>query len=641
MFKKIISISLTFVLAGQLLAAAPPARFNDDKTKDYPTDVPAALNDNFDRLLDEWYISKGITECDAVKSEPVFGTDSLYMKRLYALPTKMELAYNDIVKRYIEMYIDRRRGQVARMLGLGTLYFPMFEDALDKENLPLELKYLPIIESALNATVRSRAGAAGLWQFMPATGRLYNLEVNSLVDERNDPVKSTQAAARYLKDMYAIYGDWNLVIAAYNCGPGNVNKAIRRSGGKRDYWDIYPYLPKETRGYVPAFIAATYIMSYHNEHKICPSAIEMPAYVDTIGVNKMLHLEQVANVLNIPIEELRLLNPQYRADIIPGEYKQYALTLPIKNLTSFIDNEQDVYAYKATELISHQKIRTAAAISTSSVGRSGKATHRVKRGESIGLIAKKYGVGVSQIRAWNKLKSDRINPGDQLIVSNYVAPSVKSRTTKSIKSSTPVKEIESTKLVVDNGELKKSTKVTKETTEDYLVKKGDTWNAIVRATGASITDIKRWNNIKGNNIIAGQTIKIRRTITEEELTPIAKPEEIVADNSQLKDSFSDYLNALMEDREIIPTNLMNTLDGEDVSVDENQNIVVHDIIVGETLSEIAKKYNVTVEDLILWNNLDSDYNNDGSRTLMIYLPTDSKMNIVDSKSSSIKNATQV
>jgi membrane-bound lytic murein transglycosylase D len=287
--------------------------------------------------------------------------------------------------------------------------------------MPLELKYLPVIESALNPNAFSKAGASGLWQFMIGTGKAYGLTVNNLIDERRDPLKSTQAGVKYLKDLYNIYNDWHLAIAAYNCGPGNVNKAIRMAGGKKDYWAIYYYLPQETRGYVPAFIAANYVMNYYAAHNICPAVIaDMPTSTDTIIVKERMHLQQVATVLNIPIEELRYINPQYRRDIIPGNVCQYALCLPQNYTGSFIEKKDSILAYKADELINNLRTEvTPTQVSgsdASSSSSSGKIYYKVKSGDYLGKIASKYNVSVASIKKWNHLKSNSIKAGQKLII---------------------------------------------------------------------------------------------------------------------------------------------------------------------------------------------------------------------------------
>ena len=302
------------------------------------------------------------------------------------------------------------------MLGIGeTYYFPIFEAALSKYNVPLELKYLPVIESALNARAISKAGAGGLWQFMVSTGRIYGLEVNSLVDERCDPVKSSDAAARYLRDLYNIYQDWHLVIAAYNCGPGNVAKAMRHAGGgKRDYWQIYPYLPRETRGYVPIFIAANYIMNYYKFHNMCPAQPTVTVATDTMMVDRRINLQQVADVLDLSIEELRFLNPQYRQDIVPGNIKPYPLVLPFNQITAYIDNKDSIAAYRAAELVP-QRARVEPLHGSPAATGSGDVTyHKVRSGETLGAIASRYHVTVSQIKKWNGLRNSMIRAGQRL-----------------------------------------------------------------------------------------------------------------------------------------------------------------------------------------------------------------------------------
>jgi membrane-bound lytic murein transglycosylase D len=306
------------------------------------------------------------------------------------------------------------------MLSAGNFYIPIFEEALGAYNLPLELKYLPVIESAFNPSAVSRAGAAGLWQFMLETGKIYGLESNSLVDERLDPIKSTWAAARYLKELYTIYGDWNLVIAAYNCGPGNINKAIHRAGGESDYWKIYSYLPKETQGYVPAFIAANYVMNYYCNHNICPMETNIPAHTDTIQVSRRLHLKQVAEVCGVSMEQLRSLNPQYKHDILPGNAKPYTLRLPLEQVATFIDNEDSIYAYRADELFKNRATVAVSGGNSKAKGAgSGRARyHTVRKGETLGRIAQRYHVSVKNLQRWNGLKGSNIPVGKRLKISN-------------------------------------------------------------------------------------------------------------------------------------------------------------------------------------------------------------------------------
>ena len=316
-------------------------------------EFPEAMTYDLDSLLNLYMAKTYLDEpddCNMKNVNPTYSREE-YVDRLSRIPSIMEMAYNDVVQKFIDRYSGRLRHSISYMLGASNFYIPIFEEALEAYQLPLELKYLPIIESALNPKAVSRVGATGLWQFMLTTGKQYGLQVNSLVDERRDPVKSSYAAARYLSDLYKIFGDWNLVIAAYNCGPANINKAIHRSNGEKDYWQIYPYLPKETRGYVPAFIAANYIMTYYSQHNICPMTTRLPAQTDTIIVHRNVHLEQIAGVLGLDMDMLRSLNPEFRHDVVPGLTKPYAIRLPLAEAGRFIDHEDSIYAYRADELL--------------------------------------------------------------------------------------------------------------------------------------------------------------------------------------------------------------------------------------------------------------------------------------------------
>ena len=318
-------------------------------------DFPEAMTYDLDSLLNEYMAKTYLSAEDCnMRNENPYYPEEVYIDRLSRMPTIMEMAHNKVVQQFIDRYASRLRGTISYVLGAGNFYMPIFEEALETYQIPLELKYLPVIESALNPRAVSRVGATGLWQFMLATGKQYNLQINSLVDERRDPIKASYAAAHLLSDLYKVFGDWNLVIAAYNCGSGNVSKAIQRSGGSKDYWHIYPYLPRETRGYVPAFIAANYMMTYYSQHNICPMSSRLPAKTDTVMVNRKIHLEQISKVLNIDIEMLRSLNPMYRHDIIPGNTEPYALRLPQADITRFIEQEDAICNYRASELLTNR-----------------------------------------------------------------------------------------------------------------------------------------------------------------------------------------------------------------------------------------------------------------------------------------------
>ena len=430
-------------------------------------DFPEAMTYDLDSLLN-LYMSKTYLgtpgDCEMKNENPTYPKE-VYIERLQRLPTVMEMAYNDIVQRFIDRYCGRLRYSVSYMLGAFNFYVPIFEEALEAYQVPLELKYLPIIESALNPKAVSRVGAAGLWQFMPATGKQYGLEINSLVDERRDPVKSSFAAARLLRDLYRIFGDWNLVIAAYNCGPENINKAIRRHRAAlgrtendaitqedKDYWAIYPYLPRETRGYVPAFIAANYAMNYYCEHNICPMNTRLPAQTDTVVVNKNVHLGQIAAVVGTDLDMLRSLNPEYRRDVVPGLTKPSTIRMPLADTGKFIDMEDSVFNYRTTEFLTKRAIvdvaddlptysrrgrayynhksgrysRRSARNSRRSSARSGRGSRgsrgggassvTIKRGQTLSEIAKRNGTTVQKLRKLNGLKGNNIQAGKKLRV---------------------------------------------------------------------------------------------------------------------------------------------------------------------------------------------------------------------------------
>lgn len=384
-------------------------------------ELPKSMTYPLDSLLTDWkaknYIDLG-KDCSTSTENPLF-SDSIYTDRLSRMPTIMEMPYNEIIRKFIDMYACRLRNQVAFMLSASNFYMPIFEEALDAYGLPLELKYLPIIESSLNPSAVSRTGACGLWQFMLNTGKMYGLETNSLVDERRDPIKATWAAARYLKDMYDIYKDWSLVIAAYNCGPGTINKAIRRAGGKTDYWDIYNYLPKETRGYVPAFIAANYMMTYYCKHNICPMETNIPDATDTIQVNRNLHFEQISEICGISLEEIKSLNPQYKKNIIPGESNPQTLRLPLNYISTFIDKQDTIYAHRTNELFKNRRtVTTTNTHSTEykkeSTSRGKYTSYKIRNGDTLSDIAERLGVSVTQLKRWNGLRNSRISAGKYL-----------------------------------------------------------------------------------------------------------------------------------------------------------------------------------------------------------------------------------
>lgn len=407
---------------------------HDERTgRNETIDLPEGMTENTDSLLNEWQ-ARSYLRPDS--SAIVGGRDAVYTPDEYRdalgrLPAVMELPYNPVVQRFIDKYTGPLGRSVGFMLGASNFYMPIFEEALDTHGLPLELRYLPVIESGLNPKAKSRVGAMGLWQFMLATGRRYGLEVTSLVDERCDPYKASHAAARYLADLYKRYGDWSLVIAAYNCGPGNVDKAIARAGGVRDYWTIYPYLPAETRGYVPAFIAANYVMNYYCRHGIAPMRTEQPVTCDTVIVSQNLHMAQVAELTGIGIEAIRSLNPQYRTDVIPGAQRPSSLNLPAEYIEKFLALGDAVYAHRAEELFtrratvevpeptetvrSTQSRSSRSSRSRSSRSRSARSV-TIRSGQTLSEIAKRNGTTVEKLRRLNGIKGSNIRAGKKLRV---------------------------------------------------------------------------------------------------------------------------------------------------------------------------------------------------------------------------------
>ena len=457
--------------------------------------------------------------------------DSIYAKRIEDLNrnTTMELVYNKHVRSFIDVYAVQKRSKTERILGLADVYFPLFEQTLDKYNIPLELKYLAVVESALNPTAGSWAGAKGLWQFMYATGKMYGLNVTTLVDDRYDPLKATDAACRHLRDLYNQFGDWFLALAAYNSGAGNVNKAIRKAGGIKNYWAIWPYLPRETRGYVPAFIAVNYVMSYPVEHNICPlDPGIIKNGIDTVTVHDVLHFDQLNEMLGVPMTDLEFFNPQYKAGIIPATSQDtYLLQLPEKYVASYIDNEKELYTFKTKSGIDKEKLQEQIKVI------SDRSVHIVKKGETLNQIAKKYNVSVSQLKKWNNLRSDTLSIGQKLTVFSSGAPMAQAGNTKPVERSV--------------------------TQTVHVVKSGETLYKIAQKYKCSVTDLKKWNNLKSTNIKVGQKLKVYPPEKQSTTTP-----------------------------------------------NSGSTTTTYTVKSGDTLWSIAKKHNVSVEHIRKLNNLKSD-----------------------------------
>ena len=506
------------------------------------------FSDKLDSMLSSWYVqnaflldSTELAEADTLKQTL---PDSVYIQRLQTMQSAVSLSFNNTVKGFITMYTIRKPKQVAVMLGLANYYFPMFEEALAKYDLPMELKYLPIIESALNPGANSSASAVGLWQFMYSTGKMYKLEISTFVDERRDPLKATDAAARYLRDLYNIYQDWHLVIAAYNCGPGNVNKAIKRSGDAKDYWKIYYRLPKETRGYVPAFIAANYVMNFYQSHNILPKSPDFPIITDTLMVNDYLHFNQISETIGIPIEQIRSLNPQYRRDIIPAsKEKSYSLVLPQDQISAYLENETIIHDHRRAEFFPNNQIinplNNFASHSPSDIKGRDKVLYTVKSGDNLGVISAWFRVRTSDLRYWNNIKKNFIKAGQKLYIyvpegqGEYFSKlnkrsyaekqkSLKERPTESStqklasvakKQTSENKTTE--KAIVQSEDKTTVEKINEQTNENgefiyYKVRKGDNfWTIAKKFPGVSNDDIMKLNNIKeANSLKVGQVLKI-------------------------------------------------------------------------------------------------------------------------------------
>lgn len=516
--------------------------------------MPESCETNTKAMLEDWYLKNYIVlDYEADKKNTSNLDDALIIERLGKLPTVIEMPFNSIVKGAIRYYANRPQ-LVENMLGLSLYYMPIFEAALERHQMPLELKYLPVIESALVPTAVSKAGAGGLWQFMPPTAKGLGLEINSLVDQRRDPYLASDAAARYLKQLYQTYDDWSLAIAAYNCGPGNVNKALRRAGdGKHDFWEIYPFLPTETRGYVPTFIAANYIMNYHKDHNISPALARRPLVTDTVHVTRRVHFDQISQVMDIPVAELRALNPQFRTDLIPGDIRPYSLVLPSLQAYAYIVNEDSIVNHNATKYSRRGVVEPASGAVT---GRDSRGEyydeevvkwHTVKKGETLSKIARKYGISVAEIRKYNrvgksvkagkklkivstrrvykpKTETPEVLPAvtDTAVTDSAVRPdSIVSAPADSLNAAGNVeaafsapkeeKKVEETPRVAPKAEPKAAKAKKKQEApkpRTHKVRKGENLSKIAARYGTTVDKIKKANNLKNNNIQAGQRLSI-------------------------------------------------------------------------------------------------------------------------------------
>lgn len=539
-----------------LLCAAATATFPgaiQAKKKATVLDVKTDITDNnivypesFEadtrKMLEGWYMKNYMATDDRyLRESDTRNDDKTIRERLAKLPTVIELPYNQVVRSYIDRYTQRGREQVTVLLGLSHYYLPIFEQALEERGLPLELKYLPVIESGLDPNAVSKHGATGLWQFMIATAKGMGLEVNSLVDERRDPYLSSKKAAQYLSDLYATYGDWSLAIAAYNCGPGAINKAIRRAGGdpkKHDFWSIYNYLTPETRGYVPMFIAANYVMNYYPQHNISPVIPTKPLVTDTLQISDRVHFNQISAVLDIPVDELRLLNPQFRADVIPGSAERsYTLVLPSQQVHAYLMSENAIKAHETDKYIRRETVEPGDAPLVASVetdpavnsdtednalpvasASSSKGvrtvTHKVKPGESLATIAETYSVTPEQIKSWNSLRRNAVRTG-QLLRINTATAEGEAEVLTADANITPTRGEQTWQPATPAASSKKSTtsksksaKAKTPVTTSHKIKNGESLSSISKKYGVSIADLKKANGMKNDNLRAGNTLKI-------------------------------------------------------------------------------------------------------------------------------------
>ena len=585
------------ILAGSAVSAvaAPTVLSIKESITDDAIVYPYSFETDTEALRNNWYLKNfAVLDTDVQLKNDVPTSKEDYIERLQALPTIIEMPYNDIVRSYINMYTGKRRGLVEQMLGLSIYYMPFFEQALEKEGMPLELKYLPVIESALNPDAVSPAGAAGLWQFMIGTAKDMGLTVNSLVDERRDPIRSSEAAARYLKQLYKAYGDWSLAIASYNCGPGSVNRALRRAGGgKKDFWEIYYYLPSETRGYVPAFIAANYVMNYYEDHNIGKALSKRPVVTDTVMVKQDIYFEQISEVLGIPIEELKILNPQYRKNIIPGNTRPYALTLPSKQCYAYISSEDSIKNHKADVYRHRSEVNISnASDGYTTVEKRVTKSHRVRSRETISQVARKYGVTTSQIKKWNGLRSNKLKKYQVLKI--YVTQRVKvpvenndqtkpTTPTKPTAPTTPEPDSSTTTAQPDNSSTEVDESTTNETevvepkpektvaVKYHKVRRGETLGSIARRYGISVSQLKRWNGLRSNTAKVGKTLKVSNPAKQSKSTTTT------------------------------------------TTTTSNEKQKYYTVKRGDSLSSIAERFGVTVAQLREWNGIEADDINAGVR----------------------------
>ena len=519
----------------------------------------------------------------------------LLKERLKKMDEKspFNIEYNVGLENVIKSFLKNRKRAFERLMGVSQFYFPQFEESLSAQNIPLEIKYLAVVESALNPRAVSRVGATGLWQFMYQTGKQYDLNINSYVDDRSDPVKASNAATQYMKNMYAIFGDWDLVLASYNSGPGNVAKAIRRSGGKQNYWNIRKYLPKETQGYLPAFLATMYIFEYHKEHGIKPDrAVANHFATDTVMIKNAMTFKQISDLLDVPVAEIQFLNPSYKREEVPyitGE--SHYLRLPVNKVAVFTSNEDKIYAYIQFEASKRERPYESMLANNSNFSDNNGTIsrvkyHKVRRGDSLSEISDRYGITMVELKKWNHLRSNKAPMGRKLKI--YTTEAVASKDKKITKpDTTSVKE--ATALASNTAKTFREEKVVsyKDVVKYHKVRRGDNLGEISDKYGVTVAEVKKWNKIKGSNIVPGKSLKIIKN--ERVVTTVRK--EVKADK--------------------------NTVETSVASNDSEKPSDFYEVQKGDNLFSIAKKFNVSLEDLKRWNNLDDLNVEQGSKLALV------------------------
>ncbi|MDI1254691.1 MAG: LysM peptidoglycan-binding domain-containing protein [Flavobacterium sp.] len=561
----------------------------------------------------------------------------LLKKRLKEMDAKspFNIEYNPGLENLIKSFLKNRKKSFERLMAISEYYFPIFEEAMARKNVPLEIKYLAVVESALNPKAVSRVGATGLWQFMYETGKQYKLGIDSYVDERSDPLKASEAAAQYMSNMYKIFGDWDLVLASYNSGPGNVAKAIRRSGGQENYWNIRRNLPKETQGYVPAFLATMYIYEYHKEHGIVPNrAIIKHFATDTVGIKQQITFKQISDLIDIPIAQLQLLNPSYKLNVVPSyNDKMHFLRLPTDKIAMFTSNEDKIYAYvehesKKRERPYYQYSVAKDSARIASRGDSVNKTithnkfHTVRRGDNLSEISEKYGVTIAQIKKWNKLKGNKAPLGRKLKIVTYDTERIAVADKKEVKEEKTI--IASTKEVKAKTETAVAER--EATPQFYVVQKGDNLNNIAKKFNVSIADLKEWNNMESNNVLLDTKLKIIKGESEDNDVAELKTEKAKPSTTTYTIQKGDNLGTIAKKYGVTVAEIQewNEIEGNNIQVGnkifilkdvkasksvvaENEKKASHYLVKkGDSLYIIAKKSGVTVADIKKWNGISGD-----------------------------------